>query len=64
MKKLLTLILLSTALTVSAKDKPKELKDTVIKSVTYKLYEGSRGGKYYLKTSKTNNVYKVYIKTK
>lgn len=42
----------------------KELKDTVIRKITYKLYEGSRGGRYYLKTSANGSVYKVYIKAK
>lgn len=42
----------------------KELKDTVIRNVTYKLYLGSRGGRYYFKTSAKGNVYKVYIPKK
>lgn len=40
----------------------KVLKDTVIKSMTYKLYAGSRGGKYIMVTSKTGKLYKRYFK--
>lgn len=40
----------------------KVLKDTVISNVSYKLYVGSRGGKYVLRTSKTGRVYKMYFK--
>lgn len=40
----------------------KVLKDTVIKEVSYKLYQGSRGGKYIVRQSKNGNTYKQYIK--
>lgn len=40
----------------------KVLKDTTINKVDYKLYEGTRGGKYVLRTAKSGNVYKQYIK--
>lgn len=51
-------------LTAQTLPKPtdKVLKDTVIKTVTYKLYQGSRGGKYIIRTSKTGTSYKQYIK--
>lgn len=38
------------------------IKDTVINSVSYKLYRGSRGGKFIYVTSKTGNIYKKYFK--
>ena len=40
----------------------KVLKDTVIRSVSYKLYVGSKGGRYVVRTSKNGLVYKVYYK--
>lgn len=43
-------------------DTNKVLKDTTIKSVTYKLYQGSRGGKYVWRKSATGKFYKQYIK--
>lgn len=47
----------------AAKIPDKAIKDTVIRSVSYKLYIGSRGGKYILMTSKkTGKVYKRYFK--
>ena len=42
----------------------KVLKDTTIANKSYKLYLGSRGGKYVLRVSKSGNTYKQYIKTK
>jgi len=44
--------------------KDKELKDTVIKTVKYKMYIGSRGGRYVLKTSKNGVIYKMYCTDK
>lgn len=41
---------------------PVSLKDTTIKNAVYKLYIGPKGGKYILRTSKSGNVYKQYIK--
>lgn len=63
-KTLFLIIILFISLTAISQEKPKDkvLRDTTIKNVTYKIYEGSRGGKYYLKTSKNGNTYKVYIK--
>lgn len=46
----------------TVKRSDKVLKDTLIRSVNYKLYVGLRGGKYVLRTSKTGKVYKQYIK--
>ncbi len=49
--------------TVVKTNSDKVLKDTVIKTVTYKIYVGSRGGKYIIMTSKTTgNQYKRYLK--
>lgn len=42
----------------------KVLKDTVIASKTYKLYVGSRGGRYVVRTAKSGKVYKQYFKSK
>lgn len=42
----------------------KVLKDTLIKSVSYKVYQGARGGRYIVRTSAKGNVYKQYIKAK
>lgn len=42
----------------------KVLKDTVINKVTYKLYQGKRGGKYIERTSREGNVYRQYFKSK
>jgi hypothetical protein len=42
----------------------KVLKDTTINGKVFKLYVGSRGGKYTLVTSKSGNVYKKYFKAK
>ena len=66
MKKILfIIIILFISLTAISQEKPKDkvLRDTTIKNVTYKIYEGSRGGKYYLKTSKSGAIYKVYLKS-
>jgi len=42
----------------------KVLKDTVIANKSYKLYLGSRGGKYVIRVSKTGKEYKQYFKSK
>lgn len=48
-----------------SQDKPTAVKDTVVNSVTYKLYKGSKGGKYIIRTSKvTGKEYKQYFKAK
>lgn len=61
---LLTLCIAFASLFLNAQDiKPtdKVLKDTTINKVEYKLYIGSRGGKYVLRTAKSGKVYKMYI---
>ena len=65
MKKILfIIIILFISLTAISQEKPKDkvLRDTTIKNVMYKIYQGNRGGKYYLKTSKYGTIYKVYLK--
>jgi hypothetical protein len=64
MKKILFIIILFISLTAISQEKPKDkvLRDTTIKNVIYKIYQGNRGGKYYLKTSKSGTIYKVYLK--
>lgn len=65
MKKILFIvIILFISLTAISQEKPKDkvLRDTTIKNVIYKIYQGSKGGKYYLKTSKSGTIYKVYLK--
>jgi hypothetical protein len=65
MKKILfIIIILFISLTAISQEKPKDkvLRDTTIKNVIYKIYQGNRGGKYYLKPSKTGTIYKVYLK--
>ncbi len=56
------LFAVSEATAQTSKPVDKVLKDTTIKNVKYKLYVGSRGGKYVVRTSKTGNTYKQYIK--
>lgn len=46
----------------SVKEVDKVLKDTVIASKSYKLYLGSRGGKYVIRVSKSGKEYKQYFK--
>jgi hypothetical protein len=64
MKKALFIVIILFSLTAISQEKPKDkvLRDTTIKNVTHRIYEGSRGGKYYLKTSKSGTIYKVYLK--
>ena len=38
------------------------IKDTTINTVQYKLYQGSRGGKYVIVISKTGKPYRKYFK--
>jgi hypothetical protein len=38
------------------------IKDTTINKVQYKLYQGSRGGKYVIVISKTGKPYRKYFK--
>lgn len=61
-KVIILVIALFFAKLLSAQTGDKVIKDTTIKSVVYKLYEGNRGGHYILKTSKTGTTYKKYIK--
>jgi len=62
MKKLLIVIAMLISTTLFSQTGDKVIKDTTIKSVVYKLYEGKRGGHYIIKTSKTGTTYKQYIK--
>jgi hypothetical protein len=64
MRKLFTIAILLISINCIAHPKPidKVLKDTTIRSVSYKIYQGSRGGKYYFKQSKSGTIYKVYLK--
>lgn len=58
---LLGIVVSSKAQTVKVADKV--LKDTVIAHKSYKLYLGSRGGKYMIRVSKgTGKEYKQYFK--
>lgn len=61
-------LLLCTVIGAKAQSIPKVsdkvLKDTTINGKVFKLYVGSRGGKYTLVTSKSGNVYKKYFKAK
>lgn len=52
------------SLTAISQEKPKDkvLRDTTINNTQQKIYQGSRGGKYYLKTSKAGTIYKAYLK--
>lgn len=62
MKKLLFIVSLFLSCQVFAgNDKP--VKDTVVNNVTYKLFVGSKGGRYIIMTSKkTGKEYKRYFK--
>lgn len=40
----------------------KPIKDTTIKTVVYKIYEGSKGGRFIIVTSRSGNQYKKYLK--
>jgi len=70
LKVALLLLVLLFGLTVNAvwaqepTVKDRVLKDTVIKTITYKMYIGSRGGRYVLKTSKNGVIYKMYCTDK
>lgn len=59
---LLAIVLISLSVVGQTKPTDKVLRDTVIRSVQYKIYQGARGGKYYFKVSKSNTIYKVYLK--
>ena len=63
-KQILLIIILFISLTAISQEKPKDkvLKDTTINNTQHKIYQGSRGGKYYLKTSKAGTIYKAYLK--
>lgn len=62
---LFTIAMMLMTLAINAQEiKPtdKVLKDTTINKVDYKLYVGSRGGKYVVRTAKSGKIYKQYIK--
>lgn len=61
MKKLLFVLLIFISSIGYSQTKGIYIKDTVIKSVTHKLYMGSRGGRYIVVTSKTGTTYNRYI---
>ena len=54
----------NTQAQTTIKPTDKVQKDTVIKEVKYPIYVGKSGGRYIIKTSKTGNMYKMYIKKK
>jgi hypothetical protein len=61
MKKfILTAILFAFVTGASAKDPV--IKDTTINKIEYKLYQGSRGGRYVIVISKTGKPYRKYFK--
>lgn len=68
MKRIITIltivlgIMINTQAQTVIKPTDKVLKDTTIKSIVYKLYVGSKGGKYIIVTSKAGNQYKKYFK--
>ena len=69
MKKLISIALVLFSLTIQAQKSPLQAvsketstKDTIIKTVSYKLYIGSKGGKYIYVVSKSGNTYKKYLK--
>jgi outer membrane lipoprotein-sorting protein len=64
MRRVLTIAMLLISINCVAQPKPTDMaiKDTTIRSVSYKIYQGARGGKYYFKTSKSGTIYKVYLK--
>lgn len=59
---LITVAFFLTALFAHAGNNDRIVKDTVINKVSYHLYEGSKGGKYIIRTSKTGTTYKQYFK--
>ena len=61
MKKILTTAILF-ALLSSASAKDIVIKDTTINKVVYSMYQGARGGKYIIVTSKTGTKYRKYFK--
>jgi hypothetical protein len=63
MKKIIiTAILFALFFSASAKDII--IKDTTINKVVYSMYQGARGGKYIMITSKTGTKYRKYFKNK
>ena len=63
MKKFITTAILF-ALFFSASAKDIIIKDTTINKVVYSMYQGARGGKYIIVTSKTGTTYRKYFKNK
>lgn len=61
MKKIFTTAILF-ALFFSASAKDIVIKDTTINKVVYSMYQGARGGKYIIVTSKTGTKYRKYFK--
>lgn len=60
MKKLLFAAAL-TMLTLCSHAQDKPVKDTIINSVTYKIYVGPKGGRFIWITSKKGTKYKRYL---
>ena len=63
MKKFITTAILF-ALFFSASANDIIIKDTTINKVVYLMYQGARGGKYIMVTSKTGTTYRKYFKNK
>jgi hypothetical protein len=61
-KAIFALLLTLSALNTYAQDKV--IKDTTINKTSFKMYEGARGGRYIIVTSKAGKDYKRYFKTK
>lgn len=65
MKNLFILLFVFISFGAYSQDKPTAVKDTVLNAVTYKLYKGSKGGKYIIRVSKVSGKeYKQYFKSK
>lgn len=63
MKKLISIAaFLFITITSFAGGNDKVVKDTTINKTVYHLYEGSKGGRYIIVTSKKGNQYKKYFK--
>lgn len=60
---LVILVLLILGVVAHATGTDPIVKDTTIKAQTYHIYQGSKGGRYIMKTSqKTKKEYKAYLK--
>jgi len=60
MKRILLILTVLLATLVTKAGDP-IIKDTTIKNVKYSIYQGSKGGKYIIVTSKTGTQYKKYL---